>query len=303
VDGGFRPLIFGETLFDHFPDGSQVLGGAPFNVAWHLRGFKADPLLISSVGRDPEGEIILKRMREWGMVTGGVQLHAARPTGRVTARFESGEPVYEIEANQAYDDVSPEGIPEETTLREGHLLYHGSLALREAGSRSTLDQLLDRVKAPRLVDVNLRAPWWEREVVLPLLEGAEWVKLNRDEAAQLAGGPVETRQSLEETGRSLKDALGIETLVVTMGAEGAVALTSDGTYWEAAPEVTDGVDPVGAGDAFSAVLALGIHGNWAVEVILARAVAFAADLCRIRGATGADRELYSTHLRRWGHAD
>jgi len=25
--------VFGEVLFDHFPDGSRILGGAPFNVA------------------------------------------------------------------------------------------------------------------------------------------------------------------------------------------------------------------------------------------------------------------------------
>ncbi len=28
--------IFGEVLFDHFPDDSCVLGGASFNVAWHF---------------------------------------------------------------------------------------------------------------------------------------------------------------------------------------------------------------------------------------------------------------------------
>lgn len=27
-----RPILFGEVLFDHFADGSRVLGGAPFNV-------------------------------------------------------------------------------------------------------------------------------------------------------------------------------------------------------------------------------------------------------------------------------
>jgi len=37
------PVLFGEILFDRFPDGREVLGGAPFNVAWHLRGFGLDP--------------------------------------------------------------------------------------------------------------------------------------------------------------------------------------------------------------------------------------------------------------------
>ena len=50
-----RPVIFGEVLFDHFPDGARVLGGAPFNVAWHLQAFGSAPLFVSRVGNDPAG--------------------------------------------------------------------------------------------------------------------------------------------------------------------------------------------------------------------------------------------------------
>jgi len=66
-NASFRPLIFGEVLFDHFPDGARVPGGAPFNVAWHLQGFKAHPLLISGVGADAAGDELLDRMARWGM--------------------------------------------------------------------------------------------------------------------------------------------------------------------------------------------------------------------------------------------
>jgi hypothetical protein len=50
-----RPVIFGEVLYDCFPDGEAVLGGAPFNVAWHLQGLGLSPLFISRVGDDPLG--------------------------------------------------------------------------------------------------------------------------------------------------------------------------------------------------------------------------------------------------------
>ena len=51
-----RPIhVFGEVLFDHFPDGSRVLGGAPFNVAWHLQAFGQSPRFISRIGNDPAG--------------------------------------------------------------------------------------------------------------------------------------------------------------------------------------------------------------------------------------------------------
>lgn len=52
--------IFGEVLFDHFPDGSRVLGGAPFNVAWHTQAFGLAPCFISRIGNDPAGYEITK---------------------------------------------------------------------------------------------------------------------------------------------------------------------------------------------------------------------------------------------------
>ncbi|MEM7234470.1 MAG: hypothetical protein AAF517_19985, partial [Planctomycetota bacterium] len=42
-----RPVVFGEVLFDRFPDGRSILGGACFNVAWNLRGLGLDPLFVS----------------------------------------------------------------------------------------------------------------------------------------------------------------------------------------------------------------------------------------------------------------
>jgi sugar/nucleoside kinase (ribokinase family) len=59
-----RPCIFGEVLFDHFPDGKRVLGGAPFNVAWHLQAFGEAPRFISRVGDDAEGDEIRTAMRD-----------------------------------------------------------------------------------------------------------------------------------------------------------------------------------------------------------------------------------------------
>ncbi len=79
--------IFGEVLFDHFPDGKRVLGGAPFNVAWHLQAFGLAPRFISRVGADAEGESVLTAMREWGMDTQAVQIDAHRPTGRVSVQI------------------------------------------------------------------------------------------------------------------------------------------------------------------------------------------------------------------------
>ncbi|MGB5338517.1 MAG: PfkB family carbohydrate kinase, partial [Gammaproteobacteria bacterium] len=94
--------IFGEVLFDHFPDGKHVLGGAPFNVAWHLQAFGLTPRFISRVGADAEGESVLAAMRDWGMDTQAVQIDAQRPTGRVSVQIVDDEPAYDIVADCAY---------------------------------------------------------------------------------------------------------------------------------------------------------------------------------------------------------
>jgi fructokinase len=295
----FRPLIFGEALFDHFPDGSRVLGGAPFNVAWHLRGFRANPLMLTAVGRDAEGEEILDRMARWGMDTSGVQIHPSRPTGRVTAHLGNGNPHYEIEARQAYDAIRAKELPPLPFLAEADVLYHGTLALREPASSASLEHLRRQIGLPTLVDVNLRAPWWTPEDVLDRLRETEWVKLNREEAELLGGFSASDPIRLEEAGNRFREEFSIHNLVITLGDEGALALTPEGAFSQAAVQVSEGVDSVGAGDAFAAVLLLGLHQGLDVAEVLRRASSFAADVCRIRGATTEDLDLYDRHLRRW----
>jgi fructokinase len=53
------------------------------------------------------------------------------------------------------------------------------------------------------------------------------------------------------------------------------------------------VDTVGAGDAFSAVVILGIVKRWPTRTILERALEFAAAMCTVPGATVRKREFYS----------
>ncbi len=301
-EGRFRPLIFGEALFDHFPDGSRVLGGAPFNVAWHLRGFKADPLLVTAIGKDRDGEEILRRMGFWGLDTSGVQSHPTRPTGRVTARLQGDQPHYEIEARQAYDAMSVESLPGPRLLGRATLLYHGSLSLREDASAATLAFLRKGLGIPTFVDVNLRDPWWSMERTPVQIRGADWVKMNREEAGLLSRRPVTDSREILEAAEALRDRLEIRSLVVTLGSEGAMAVTDDEVLHQEAREISDTVDTVGAGDAFSAILALGVHRGWPLAMILSRASAFAGELCRIRGATSDDPELYSRYSERWDHA-
>ena len=286
-------LLFGEVLFDVFDDGAEVLGGAPFNVAWNLRALGACPALVSRVGRDKRGERIRSAMEGWNMDTKWLQFDPQHDTGNVNVRVEADEPVFDIAAPRAYDfiewDSAWKGLGPS-------LLYHGTLALREETSRGSLLRLKEHVDCPVFLDVNLRDPWWSHDDVYRHLDDADVVKVNEAELEQLAreGDDLGRRAS------GLRQRFAIKRLFVTRGARGAVAFTADGRELAVEPAgAARVVDTVGAGDAFSAVLILGELHGWPLETTLSRAQQFASGVVGLRGATGASRSFYRTFADAW----
>jgi fructokinase len=297
-----RPFLFGEVLFDHFPDGRRVLGGAPFNVAWHLQAFGQRPLLISAVGDDPQGAAVREAMEKWSMDHSALQIHPRQPTGRVQVSIEDDEPRYEIVHPVAWDRIEPLPSP----APGAGLLYHGSLALRDDQSSATLERLRTDLNVTVFLDVNLRPPWYDPQRVLTSLQHAQWAKLNTDEFIELKAtfGMAEDGRAWRNGARDCLDAWDLEALIVTLGPEGALLLTRDGAEWEAPAASSDDrlVDTVGAGDAFSSVMIVGLLLGWELEQSLGRALEFAAAVCGQRGATTTDPGFYQEFVRRWGLA-
>jgi fructokinase len=294
VEEKMRPLIFGEVLFDHFPDGTAVLGGAPFNVAWHLHAFGLNPLMISRIGTDELGDRVQQAMVNWGMGCSGMQIDSVHPTGTVQVTFNDGEPAYEIVDQVAYDFIDAASLPE---LDGKWLFYHGSLALRHQSSAMALNRLKSGCAGSLFVDVNLRPPWWQREPVLEMMNGADWVKLNEQELVDIypeASGNGERIRMLAE--------LVSEQIVLTGGEAGANAISSaDESRVSVAPEsLSPAIDTVGAGDAFCSVLVAGRLLNWPLDVSMQRAQQFASAVVGIRGATSQDRNFYHRFTDGWG---
>ena len=288
-----RVCVFGEVLFDHFPDGKRVLGGAPFNVAWHLQAFGLAPRFISRVGADPDGDSVLAAMRGWGMDTQAVQIDAHRPTGRVSVKIADNEPAYDIVPDCAYDAIESRA----DLVPAGALLYHGTLATRAPVSRQTLDAITrETASGTVFLDVNLRPPWWDRADVRTRTRAADWVKLNADELALLA---PDHSDLATQAGAFLAEN-NLKGLILTLGAEGAMAFMADGERIMVKPgNSVRVVDTVGAGDAFSAVTILGIISGWPLALTLERAQRFASQIVARRGATVGERAFYEPLLKVW----
>ncbi len=279
------PLIFGEVLFDCL-DEDCVIGGAPFNVAWHLQGFGLKPQLVSRVGADAPGERIVEEMHLWGMDTHAIGVDPSHPTGRVHVRLQEGQPHYEIVDNQAYDYIEiPQGglgVPEQ-------ILYHGTLALRYQHNRTVMDKL--RLSKRVFFDVNLRDPWWHSDEVLRLIAKADWLKLNQEEHVLLLGADA-------LPGKWFLNAR-LRAVSLTRGKQGADIYLPHWQKAVPAPKLNPIIDAIGAGDAFSAIIILGLIRQWPWELILQRATIFSARVCTWRGAVITDRRIYEEVSHEW----
>jgi fructokinase len=290
-----RPCIFGEVLFDQFPDGSRVLGGAPFNVAWHLQAFGQAPCFVSRIGEDAAGLQIQAAMSDWGMDVGFLQTDARLPTGQVAITFDDGEPSYDIVRPVAYDAIDPGVICDRCEL-----LYHGSLALRDPRSANALARQLEAGPRRVFVDINLRAPWWEAGSVNAMIQRADWLKINADELETLAPGTALDEGSLADFA-SCHDLQGV---IVTRGSAGARVYHRESGLLDSAP-AGDGpvVDTVGAGDAFASVFILGLLRDWPLPLTLERAQAFASRIVANRGAIMTRQHDYQPFIEDWDLAD
>ena len=296
-----RPLLVGEVLFDCFSDGRTQLGGAPFNVAWHLSALGLDPLLVSAVGEDRAGDEVLEAMEAWGLDTSGVARSPGRPTGRVNVELGPAGPTVRIERESAWDDIGEERALAAARSGSFGLLDHGSLAMRSERTHAAIAALRRALPGRIMVDLNLRHGWWSPDTVKAALAGTSILKINEQELEALdVVDPDELRASVAERSARLGEHSAIPEIVVTLGSRGSFALLGQETLeLPASPLPGPLADTVGAGDAFSAVLICGRLAGWPDTLTLKRASGLAAWICTVQGAVSRDRDFYRRIAREW----
>ena len=294
-------VLFGEVLADIFPDRS-VLGGAPFNVARHLKAFGQTPVLISRLGNDALRDEVIHVMKQNKMETMGLQRDKSHPTGRVQVHIEDGGHRFEILPLQAYDFIHAGVVRLAALSKNPALVYFGTLAQRHEVSRRALKTLLRNTEAAKFLDINLRTPWYNEKTLIDSLQQTNIVKMNEEELVILANMFKLQGSNPQAFAQGLIDRFGLELILVTCGNAGAWMLDRNGKMTEAFPEntITDIVDTVGAGDGFAAVFILGALQKWAMSRTLERANAFAGAICGIRGAVPDHADFYKSFITEWG---
>ena len=247
-------LVFGETIWDVYPDKS-TLGGAPLNFCANLALLGDETFLVTGLGRDELGERAAQSMEAYGIRRDFVQVSDA-PTGQcIVTLGEGGVPSYRVLTDVAYDNIR---VDDETVRRIGEegfgVFYFNTLAQRAPVSRASVRAILDGVRFPEIFcDVNIREGCWDRDSLALCMERATIVKVSREEAHFFADcGLTDSALPFDE---AVKKAFpNVKLLVCTLGADGSAVYDfgSGAAHLSGKPEDVPVVSTVGAGDCFGA---------------------------------------------------
>ncbi len=265
-----RVLVIGEALVDVVPDRNghprDLPGGSPANVAITLGRLGRDVRLVTVLGDDARGELVLT----W-LEASRVQVLAQRPaTGRTSSAVvtldESGAASYEFDLAWDLGEVPQEDCevlhigsiatvlpPGADVVLAAVRAHHGrALVSLDPNARPALtpDRAAALARVEELVGLS--------GVVKVSDEDLEWLFPEQD--------PVVTAIRWATRGPGL--------VIVTRGADGAIAVRHDGTRLEVPGVPVVVADTVGAGDTFSGVLIdalldLGIHGAGGADALRA----------------------------------
>jgi len=279
-------VIWGEILWDRFPDGDR-LGGAPANVAWHLGQAGGWAQLVSRVGDDRDGR---KAIEVLSQVCDAelVQIDRERATGEVLVAIEGGEPRYTLVPGRAWERIECT-TDVATALGDASIFVYGTLAQHtDEGIAGWRDAIAAAKKCLKVCDVNLRRTTTqtseERRAVDEAIAAADIVKVNDKELARIAEwfgwqDPVAQLRA------------GRRVVAITHGQDGSTLYGDSGVVAEVAgvPAIAGG-DNVGCGDAYVAILVHGMTLGWDLLTCGSAASRWAAAVASERGATPLFRD-------------
>jgi fructokinase len=244
-------VCFGEVLWDVFPNLKKI-GGAPLNVATRLQSFKNDVTMISAIGNDDLGKLILDYLKEHNINSSEIQVLNDFETGEVAVTLnDKGVASYEIVHPKAWDKI--QFTKEASALvKQADAFVFGSLITRDKVSKNTLDKFLE-IANYKIFDVNLRTPFYEKNILIELMQKADFIKFNDEEIYEIATYLNSPYKNLEQNIRFLSKETNTKQICVTKGEHGAVLLYDDTQFYNSGYQIKV-ADTVGSGDSFLATL-------------------------------------------------
>ena len=245
-----KALAFGEVLWDVYPE-SQHIGGAPLNFAAHFRKCGGEAHIVTAVGYDNLGDETVKAIRKLGVGTKYLCRTDVETGKCLVSLNERGVPAYNLLDNVAYDYMEKLDLNDENF----ELLYFGTLSLRHENNIAVLREIISSNSFREIIlDVNIRAPYYSKDVINFAMENATIVKISEEELptvmqliGKIASSVGESAEIISANFEKLK------MVIITRGENGSLVYDCVlQKLYECSAEKVNVVSTVGAGDSFTA---------------------------------------------------
>lgn len=255
-------VALGELLIDFackstnaagYPTLEAQPGGAPGNFLAALNQYGCTTAMISKVGSDAFGKLLLNTLREKGIGTAGIVTDAdVFTTLAFVTLDETGNREFSFARKPGADTCLTAGEVDRRLLDEARVFHFGTLSLTNEPARTATREAVAYAKAQgKLIsfDPNLRKPLWPsedaaREQIEWGLHQADVVKISDEEIEFLWG------ISPEAGAQRLLHEYGVRLVYATLGPKGCHFANAQGCGEVASPTGIHVVDTTGAGDIF-----------------------------------------------------
>lgn len=227
---------------------NRYFGGSPSNIAMNAHKLGIRSLVASAVGNDGMGKFLMNHLHTAGIDTRCIQ-QVDHSTSMVVVTKSKSSPIpifyrgadYHLQFNPMLQE----------SVMNSRIIHFSCWPISRNPARSTIERVIEEAKKHNILigfDPNYHPMIWQSgedgvDYVKSIIRHADIVKPSEDDAERLFG--ADTYENQIE--KFLE--LGAKLVILTLGAEGAIA--SNGvetvTFRTYADEV---VDTTGAGDAF-----------------------------------------------------
>lgn len=245
-----KALAFGEVLWDVYTT-DAYLGGATMNFAAHFKKCGGESWIVTAVGNDSMGKKTVEEIRKLDINTKFISF-VEQQTGKCLVTLDDNQiPSYDLLDNVAYDYIKKPDIDNEAF----DVLYFGTLALRNENNKTVLKQILsENCFNDIFVDMNIRAPYYNKDVVRFACENATILKISDEELPVVMDLLKKERLSVRECAKNMhKEFANLNMIIITMGSKGSLVYDfRNNECYECDAKKVNVVSTVGAGDSFSA---------------------------------------------------
>ena len=301
-----KALGFGCVVWDDISDnpkakGPQNIGGTIFNMVVHLKRLGDEASIITAIGDDILGSLTIHKMKELGIGIEFVKI-VSEPTCLVKVTFDENKNwSYSMDDRVSWDFifVNDKDI-DNIKSHKYDVFFFGTLEQRNYVSRNSLIKILKECRFDTVyLDLNLRAPFYLKEIVEFSLKKCTIAKMNMEEAIMTNKMLDINTANIEEFMASLRQIYAIDKIIITDGKNGAY-FSNKKEYGYCNGYIVDLVDPVGAGDAFSAGLLHKLDKGYSLEQACDFACKVGAMICSAKSSIPdyTLKEVHKLHKRR-----